>query len=216
KMVIDEHGTVWYLDDDLKDPEYESIPVNLIRHPLDGVGETVTTFLMPGAVIPGRGRAMSMVPNMVAAPGGGVIIAPNHTYELQLYTSESREPKDVWRFTSFETPYSAREKAPGGRGGFTPAGGELIEAPLLPHKPDVVRMVGVSREEIWIETPLRNGTRIARIDRIDYQGNRIESFWMSNRYSHLCCAGDRLYTLGSDYDGSMQVFAARMTMEPDR
>jgi len=216
KAVIDEQGTIWYVNEDLEEPEYEKIPLDLCRVPLGGNPEVVTTLFIPGVVVPGRGGTMSMVLHMAPGPGGGVIVTPNHTYELQWFTLKSNEPVRTWQFASCETPYSERQLQPGGRGGFSYAGGDMIEPPLLPHQPDIQSLIKVNQEELWVITPVRNDDGMARVDRIDIQGNRTASMWFSRGYAQVCYAGDRLYSLGYGADGSQQVFGIHMSMESGR
>lgn len=209
RMTIDENGTIWYLHEHLEEPEYKEIPVELVRVSPGEEAVVVTTFIVPGAILPRRGGAMSLVPHIVPAPRGGILIAPGYEYELQWYTVKSNTPRRVWEYPSTETPYSARQLRPGGRGGFTPAGGDMVEPPLLPHKPDIEALFPMGEAGFWIMTPVRNDQALARFDQIERNGSRQASYWLPRRLFSARYHNLLLYALSYTPDG-YQVLAIRL------
>ncbi|MFC1530558.1 hypothetical protein ACFL6R_07615 [Gemmatimonadota bacterium] len=86
-----------------------------------------------------------------------------------------------------------------------------ISRTQIPHKPDVEEIIPVSRDEVWIQTPVRGEDRTWRYDRIDARGRRIGSYWHRRIFdSSIRIHGDRPYQLGMDQNGAHQITVARM------
>jgi hypothetical protein len=75
RIVIDRTGTAWFLHDVVEEPEYEEIPVELRCLEPGGEQQTVAAFDIPGAMLPGRGFALSLFPSFAPLPDGGIVIA---------------------------------------------------------------------------------------------------------------------------------------------
>jgi|GEM_PF-2092809 len=212
RLVIDRTGTAWFLHDVVEEPEYEEIPVELRCLEPGGEQQAVAAFGIPGAMLPGRGFALSLFPSFAPLPAGGIVIATTHEYDLFGFTAVADEAILHWHFPSLETPYTARQRRTGGRGGFTPAGGELIEPPLLSHQPDLTDIHPACAEAFWITTQVRSDEGLRRIDYIDCEGNRTGSFWFPGRTGMIRGTIEQPVVLAYTPDGH-QVFGLRIRIE---
>jgi len=200
------------LDENLTEPARNIVPVVLRYFESDSEDPAIATFEVPGTVFPRLGSVMSFVPPLEAAPIEGVIVAPEYEYVLHLYVVGETKSKSIWRLPTLDTPYSRRERKKGGRGSFTPAGGEMIEPPLLPHKPDIESLNVSPGGDIWVITPQRRtDPRLVRLDRLDMMGRRNLSVWIPGYLpSEVLSDGDLLCVLNYTPDG-IQVFGMRLS-----
>ncbi len=162
-------------------------------------------------MIPRSGFAISFFPPFAPFPTGGSVIATTHEYDLFGFTAEADGDVFHWHFPSMERPYSARQRQPGGRGGFTPYGGDMIEPPLLSHQPDLEDIQPAGGEAFWIITPVRNDEGQKRIDYIDCDGKRTGSYWFPGRTSTIRGTIEQPVVLAFTPDGQ-QVFGLRITI----
>lgn len=211
QAVLDENGTLWFMNEVLEEPALEIVPVHLYCSDQEGVPVDIATFGVPGVVYPRQAGVYSFLPEIAPATGGGVIIAPTHRFDLHHYQAETGSPADVWTLPPIETPYTSRQLQPGGRGsiGIPPDLDKRIEPPLLPHQPDIESLHRVNKDEIWVGTSVRGEDRVIRYDRLDRLGNRIGAVWLQGRSSALRYDGTNLYMLAYGLDG-YQVYKIRM------
>jgi len=141
------------------------------------------------------------------------VISPTHEYDLFGYASDAEEADLHWHFPSTETPYTARQRRPGGRGGFTPAGGDMIEPPLLSHQPDLADIQPAGCRAYWVLTPVRSEDGQKRIDYIDCDGNRQGSYWFPSRTGTIRGTLEQPVVLAYTPDGE-QVLGLRITPRP--
>ena len=80
----------------------------------------------------------------------------------------------------------------------------------MPHQPDVEEIHRVSEQELWIRTPVRKDTTLARYDRLDASGNRIGAWWLPRYWSNIRLAGDHLYTLSYSRDEGYRLLGLRL------
>lgn len=202
RSVVDRSGTIWYLNEVLEEPALEKIPVHLYCSNSEGEPVDIIMYEAPGAVYPGRAQTFSYIPRLTPALDDGVIIAPTYEYIIHFFQVGYHSPISVWEYPSTETPYSRRERQPGGRGGIRISrDGDLIEPPLLSHKPDIESIHRVNNKEIWVGTPVRNADGATRYDRIDSLGKRIGTVWFPGRNGYIRYDGSFVYVLTSGIDG---------------
>jgi hypothetical protein len=202
-VAISESGTIWFMNEVLEEPALELVPVHLYCTDEEGAPVDMHTYEVPGVVYPRQAGAFSFVPELAPAPGGGIIIAPTCRFDLHFYRQGSAEPVNVWTLPSIENPYTRQQLQPGGRGGIgiPPDIDKLIEPPLLPHQADIESMHRVNSEEIWVGTSVRGGGRMTRYDRLDLEGNRIDSIWLPGWNSAIRYDGTSIYVLTMNWDG---------------
>lgn len=208
RVSIETDGILWYLHTRMDEASAEEAPIELNILRPDGSGESIYRTVVPGVFVM-HAYMWSYLPVLSRATTRGVVMSPDYEYRL-IHATDSGGPPVQWQFASTNTPYPEAQRQRGGRGAIVLPSGERLEAPLMPHQPDVEEIHRVNEQELWIRTPVRKDTTLARYDRLDASGNRIGAWWLPRSWSDIRLVGDRLYTLSYSREEGYRLLGLRI------
>jgi len=179
RVSIEADGTLWYLNMRRDEASAEEAPLELKIVRLDGSTGIMFRTTVPGVFVMGASM-WSYYPVLSRATTGGVVMNPDYEYRM-IHAVDSGSPPVQWQFESTNTPYPEVQR----RGAIILPSGERLEAPLMPHQPDIEEIYRINEQELWLKTPVRKDTILARYDRLDASGNRIGAWWLPHDWSDI-------------------------------
>ncbi|MFC1500756.1 hypothetical protein ACFL6T_07070 [Candidatus Zixiibacteriota bacterium] len=204
--VIEPDGTLWYLHGRREEMSGDEMPMDLVRYSHDGSEESVFQMIVPGYFTSGA-ALWSYLPELARSPNDGVLTSID--YEMNIRFDGAGSPT-TWALGSLEWPYSERERQPGGRGSLRTADGEMYEAPMMPHKPDVEGIEPVGSDEVWILTPARQDTVLARWERLDVSGEHIGAVWLPREWRMIRAIDENYWVLSWSRDRGYEVLLVHL------
>jgi hypothetical protein len=208
--VIEPDGTLWYLHWSFEDMSGDEMPMDLVRCRRDGGAESIFQLTVPGYFTSGA-VIWSYSPVLARSPDSGVITSLDYEMNFRL---DGAGPPVTWALGTLAWPYSERERQPGGRGSLRTADGEMHEAPMMPHKPDVEGVEPVGPNEVWVLTPARQDTVLARWERIEVSGTHLGSVWLPREWRMIRALDEYFWVLSWSRDRGYEVLLVQLDL-PD-